>query len=184
MTLYHVYDAAFPPPAPYPGTQVAALYLGGNTPHAATTAQWNAQAGRRYCPIWTGFGEDHPADHARQAAAAAGALGWAPAADPWRLIALDFESEVNAAWITAFAESLTDEGFVTVTYESLSAVAGGDPTCHAWWVPDWNGVPDLPPLPNVGGHQYTANVPWMGTAVDLSVFDQDLYDRCGRGLRH
>lgn len=181
--LYNVYDAAYPPSSPYPNTQIAALYIGGNTPHVATAAEWNAQTNRRYCPIWTGYGEANPADHARQAAAAAEALGWARNADPWRIIALDFEDEINAAWITEFAESLTDEGFETLVYESLSAVAGGDPTCHAWWVPDWNGQPTLPPLPNVGGHQYQANVPYLGTTVDLSVFDQDLYDRCGFGLR-
>jgi hypothetical protein len=183
MALRLMYDAAYPPTAPYLNAAAAAGYLGGNTPHAWTRGEWNDQAGMRYCPIWTGYLEDDPAQHANDAVTTAEALGWKAFTLPRRIIALDFEGEIDPAWVNTYADVVEHLGFDTVPYLSISAWQGGDPTRFSWWLPDWNGVPDLPAYPDVIGHQYVPDVPWLNTKVDLSVIDEKFWARLGRGAR-
>lgn len=187
MTLYRGFDAAFPPSKRYPSCQWAGGYIGGNTPNVWTLDEWNRFTGPnfRVCPIWTGYHQNDPGDHAKAAVKAALALGWRAHATPLRLIALDFEGEVDAEWITAFAAQLRNDGFDTCPYASLSAISGGDPPELGYWLPDWNGFPVIPSQPpHVIAHQFEGDVPFMGTSVDVSVGDDTFWNGLGRGVRH
>ena len=98
-----MFDAADPPSSPYPGCQAVAGYIGGNTPHVWTAAEWQRFGHLRQFPIWTGYAEANPAHHGQQAVAAMRARGWAAGRPDRRAVIVDEETEVNAAWIDAFA---------------------------------------------------------------------------------
>lgn len=184
MTLVRMFDASRPPGKPVPGCAAVAGYLGGNTPHAWTPDEWRRFSALRQLPIWVGAGEFSPAQHAVTAAAKARELGWLPFHGPkWRAIVLDMEAEADEAWVAMFGRQLQREGFLCWPYMSLS-VLGSNPAGYSVWLPTWNGVPTVPPYPNVIAAQYQPNVPFDGTSVDLSVVDVAALDSFGRGPRH
>lgn len=171
--LWRVYDASLPPSSPYPNCQGVAGYIGGNTPHVWSAAEWNAASdnGRlAMLPIWVGFGETDPVGHAHQAAAAAVKLGWKDHHQPaWRAISLDVENVSEQAWIRAFGDALRGLGFLCAPYMSAS-VLPSDPPGYTVWMALWDGVADIPPVHDVIGHQFAHDLPWRGTVVDISVF--------------
>lgn len=183
MTLVRGFDAAYPPDSAYPGCAVAAGYIGGNTPHFWTLAEWRRFEHLYQLPIWTGYLEDDPAGHARDAAATASGLGWIPRdGNTWRAIALDMEGQSSEAWIAAFGSNLRDYGYLCWPYLALSALSS-DPAGYDVWLPDWTGVPEIPPYRNVIACQYEGNVAFGGTQVDLSVWDAAWLAHMGTGPR-
>jgi hypothetical protein len=182
MSLVLGVDASTPPAGPYPGSKIMALYFGGNTPHVATRDEWDRFAGLRQLGIWTGYLEDDPGVHARQAAAAAHALGFSAHAVHLRYIALDFETEIDPAWVTRFAEVLRPLGYGTLPYGSLSTITA-DPACEGIWAADWDGTRTLPDEASVVAKQFAANVAWGGSQVDLSVFEDWILKHLGYGPR-
>ena len=182
MSLYQMFDAAYPPSSPYPGCQAVAGYIGGNTPHVWTTDQWKRFSHLRQFPIWTGYSEANPTHHGQQAVAAMRKLGWAARLPNRRAVIVDEETEVNAAWINAFAAVLWAAGYQTFIYGSLATVLDNPPE-EGYLIADWNDVPTVPPYAHVIGHQYKPNVPWDGTTVDLSVISEEMFVHGGRGPR-
>jgi hypothetical protein len=184
--LVRMFDASTPPSHPYPGCEAVAGYIGGNTPHAWTRDEWNrASDGGRLAqlPIWVGFGEADPAEHAEQAANAAIALGWAAHHTPaWRAIVADVEAVKEAAWLAAFGKRLQVRGFLCWPYNSAIALPA-DPPGFQVWLADWNGVDDVPAIHDVIGHQYEPDVPFNGTSVDLSAFMSTELASFGHGPR-
>jgi hypothetical protein len=185
--LYRVYDASRPPDRPYPNCEGVAGYIGGNTPHVWTAEEWNRASdnGRlAMLPIWVGFGEADPAGHAHQAAIAAVRLGWAARHSPrWRAIVLDVENVSEQPWIIAFGDTLRSLGFLCWPYMSASALPS-DPAGYTVWLALWDGKADIPANHDVIGHQFAHDLPWRGTAVDLSVFTAEIMLRSfGRGPR-
>jgi hypothetical protein len=184
VSLLHGFDAAYPPVKPYPNTQVAAGYIGGNTPHVWTLAEWLRFKDLLQLPIWTGFHEDDPVGHAKQACAAAHAHGWAPHAVARRVIALDQEV-FNWTWATAFAVECEKLGYAVMPYASLSTLLGKVPAGFLGiWTADWDNVQKLPTNIPVLGAQYHGPVSWSGTQVDLDVFSSALAGHLGHGPRH
>lgn len=183
MTLFRMFDAAYPPATAYPGCQAVAGYIGGNTPHVWTQAEWLRFSSLRQLPVWVGYLEDDPVQHARSAAAAAQALGWRPfRPGTWRAIVADMEAQMDEPWLLAFGTELQSLGFLCWPYMSLSALPSVPPG-YTVWLADWNGVPAIPPVHDVIAHQYQPNVAWDGTAVDLSVVDASVLDSFGEGAR-
>jgi hypothetical protein len=183
-----MFDAAFPPSKAYPGTRAVAGYIGGNTPHVWTADEWNkASDGGNLAqlPIWVGYQENDPVQHAQDAAAKAVALGWtAHHPSEWRAIVLDVEAEpIGETWLQAFGEELQDQGFLCWPYMSAS-VLGQDPPGYSIWLPTFNGVQQIPAIHNVVAAQYQPNVQFDGTQVDLSVVDPAVLAAFGSGLRH
>jgi hypothetical protein len=170
-TLVRMFDAAFPPPSPYPGCGAVAGYIGGNTPHVWSATEWNhaSDGGRLHqLPIWVGFGETDPVGHAKKAAAAAASLGWAAHHSPaWRAIVADVENVAETAWLEAFGTQLRAEGFLCWPYMSAS-VLSSDPPGYSVWLAKWDGADNVPPLHNVIAHQYAHDLSYQGTRVDLS----------------
>lgn len=182
--LFRGFDAAVPPPEPYPGCQAALGYLGpaGRTPHVWTLEEWLRFAMLRQAGIWLYDPAADASAAGRAAAAAAKALGWFPFAKVRRLIWLDMEMTEDRPWIAAWAAAVWDAGFVAGDYRSLSSVVpGGDPVLDKW-VADWDSIPEIE-WPQVKGHQYKAQVPFGGTFVDLNVFSGSILASFGHGPR-
>jgi hypothetical protein len=185
-----MFDGAFPPSVPYPGCQSVGGYLGpaGATPHVWSLAEWHAASGNgklRQLGIWLAVISHDPAQSGAQASAAAHALGWAAGktgADR-RAICLDLEMTVDQAWVEAFAAAVNKAGYTTIPYGSQSFVVS-DPACAGYWVANWDDIASEPAVPHVIGHQYVANLPYLGGQVDLSVIDDSMWNRLGRGNRH
>jgi hypothetical protein len=186
QTLVRMFDASLLPGKPYPGCQAMAAYIGGNTPHVSTAPQWNAASdgGRLYqLPIWVGFGEADPVQHAQDAARAAISLGWVPHHAPaWRAIVADVEAVSEQAWLSAFGAELRRQGFLCWPYMSAVALPS-DPPGYTVWLAEWNGVDNVPAIHDVIGHQYAPDVPYLGTAVDLSAFLPSALGSFGIGPR-
>jgi hypothetical protein len=183
MTLTLGFDASSPPAAAYPNAGAVLGYIGGNTPHVWTVAEWLRFQHLRQFPIWVGYQESDPAEHAREAVDAMERLGWTPHANTRRAVIVDEETQVDGPWINTFAQGILDGGYVTIVYESL-AVLLDNPHRTGVWVADWNNVPQLPEGFPVIGCQYRANVAWENTQVDLSVLSDAMIIHGGYGPRH
>lgn len=183
--LSHGFDAAFPPAAAYPGCQVVAGYIGGNTPHVWSLAEWLRFSSLRQIPIWVANLNPGAASGTAQgqaAAAAAHALGWKDHAANPRAIVLDMETWINPGFVTSFAQAVHAAGYITWVYGSASTVIH-DPACGGYWAASWDGIETLENMPNVVGHQYKADVSYQGTQVDLSVWAGSAWDHMGYGPR-
>ena len=183
MSLYSMFDASVPPSSAYPGAAAVAGYIGGNTPHVWTPAEWQRFPDLTQFPIWVGYLEADPAGHAADAAAAMERLGWTPNAASRRACILDFETEIDAAWVDAFAAGILSAGYVTIVYGSESTIID-NPGRSGRWIALYNGAANIPNDPAAVGHQYRANVPWGNTQVDLSVITDDMLVHGGIGPRH
>jgi hypothetical protein len=185
-----MYDAAFPPAAPYPGCGAVAGYIGGNTPHVWTLNEWNlASSGGQLpqLPIWVGYEETDPVGHAKEAAAAATGLGWAPFHGPkdgstWRAIVADVEDVAETAWLTAFGTALRAEGYLCWPYMSAD-VLSSDPPGYQVWLARWDGQASVPAIHNVVAHQFAHDLPWRSTTVDVSAVLPGALAHFGHGIR-
>ena len=182
MGLYRMFDAAYPPASAPPGCQAVAGYIGGNTPHPWGVDEWLRFAGLVQFPIWVGYLDADPVADGQAAVAAMHELGWAAGRPNRRAVILDEETQVDAAWVDAFAAVVWNAGYQTFMYGSLATILR-DPPKEGYLVADWTGVPALPPYANVVGCQYLANVPWEGTAIDLSVITDTMLAHGGVGAR-
>lgn len=183
-----MFDASQPPGKPYPNCEGVAGYIGGNTPHVWTADEWNHASGSgvlRMLPIYVGAGitDQDPLTLAVDAAKKAVDLGWRAY---WhRYVALDMETDTHdRQWVTTFAAKLNKLGFLTIEYRSLSSViTDPTPSLIANWIADWGVNPNMLSAPDTQAFQYTDNVAFDGTAVDLSVVTDLCYNNMGRGLR-
>lgn len=188
MTDFEIFDAANPPAkAPY-RVQGAAGYIGraGRTPHVWTPPQWRVFAHLRQFPIYVPDLTLAPAVAAGEAVSEALRLGWARMPEPQtRAILFDWETAEGAAdrafWARC-AQLVTQDGFCPVAYGSMSTIL--ELAASDVWAADWDGKQDIPPGQTIHGHQDQANISFAGTKIDLSVFDQWLFDRGGIGPRH
>jgi hypothetical protein len=180
-----VFDAAYPPATPPPSAKGVMGYIGGHrATHVWTPQQWQPFAHLRQFPIWVLDFSADPAAQGRQAVAAAVKLGWAahwPFLD-MRAIVVDLETGVDPAKYAAIAAEISVGGFIPVAYGSLSTVTGNNASNLI--VANWDDVPRIPAGQDMNGIQYQAEVPFGGTQVDYSLFDDWLMNRGGLGARH
>jgi hypothetical protein len=183
-SLSLAFDASVPPSQPYPGARGVMGYVGGNTPHVWSVAEWRRFEHLYQWPIWVGAGEANPQIHGHQAVDAVTSLGWTPRLpfDRRRAILLDYETQVDAAWIDAFAHVIWAGGFETMVYGSQSTVVDNPPK-EGRWIALYNGDENIPPDSYALAHQFRANVPFDGTQVDLSVVTAAMVAHAGQGPR-
>jgi hypothetical protein len=183
MGLFRAFDGSVPPAAAPAGVQAVLGYLGGPTPHIWTEAEWLRFSHLRQAGIWIvdfskgGWGQGD------MAASAAKALDWAAHARRRRVIWLDAETTVQLDVMANACEGVAESGYMPGIYGSQSTVVAYERLGHPLWVANWNGMPAVPPLPDVAGHQYAANLAWDGTEIDLDVFDGSMWDHFGDGPR-
>lgn len=184
--LIRSFDASSPPSRPVPGCGAVLGYIGGRTPHVWTAAEWNAASsgGQLYqAPIWVADLGQSPAGSARDAAAVATARGWTPHHEPvWRAIIADMEAQLDEPWLAAFGNQLQAEGFLCFPYMSQVALPS-DPPGYTVWLATFDELAEVPPIHDVIANQYKPNVPFDGTAVDLSVWSPAAMASFGRGPR-
>jgi hypothetical protein len=135
-----MYDAAFPPPDPH--LDVCAGYIGGDTPHVWTDAEWNSQSARWRLPIFT---RSNPTDANQAASDAASAIAWARAhgQPAGTAIALDYETAKDAAYLTAFDADVVAAGWTVLVYGSLSTVFQNPRPSAGYWTASWTGAAHL-----------------------------------------
>lgn len=186
--LVHAFDAAFPPQKAPAGHKAVFGYIGGNTPHVWTLAEWLRFQHLYQFPIWTGYHESHPVQMAKDAVSAALSLGWLRHPRHPRVIFNDFETEIDPEWSNAFADQVKSEGFITATYGSLSFVLKNKRHNGYFWTAEFNGLAELPDSISPGSvviaDQYLGNVTWENTEIDLNVVDEKFLRHAGTGPRH
>jgi hypothetical protein len=168
MTDLSGFDAAYPP-TNAPADQVAFGYLGGNTPHPWTRAEWAAQKARYRVGIWTRSNPTGAAQGTAEGNAAVAAwrgLG-APAGT---LIALDLETAVNAAYVNAFDAATTAAGFKVAAYGSKSTLPRNPKPSGGYWIADVTNKPHLYPGATITQYEFESG--WdddeiSGTLVGL-----------------
>jgi hypothetical protein len=138
--MRRMFDAAFPPASP-PDWEVVAGYIGGNTPHVWTEAEWARQRARWQLPIFTRSHDGDPAADARQA------VSWLTAHHVPKgvVVALDYEKRVDASYLRAFDSAVGRAGWRVMLYGSLSTVLDNPRPSGGYWVAHWTGVAHLEP---------------------------------------
>lgn len=167
--MRRMYDSAWPPKTP-PAWEVAAGYLGGDTPHVWTAAEWAAQPARWRLPIWTRSNPGSAAEGAVEGAAAVlrvRQLGM-PAGCA---IALDYETAVDDQYLSTFDAAVLAAGYRTLLYGSLSTVEGNRQPSGGYWIAHYTGTPHLEP--GSVATQY-ADYTRLGTDYDASLVDDSL----------
>jgi hypothetical protein len=137
------FDSAYPPSNP-PPDQVVFGYLGGDTPHVWTPAEWAAQKARYRVGIWTRsnpVGAAQGKSEGEAAVAAWRALG-APAGT---LLVLDYETAINSAYLTAFDDAAVAGGCKVAVYGSTSTVYRNPKPSGGYFPADITNTPHLVP---------------------------------------
>jgi len=156
-----MWDAAFPPTNP-PKWEVAAGYIGGNTPHVWTDQEWVRQSARWRLPIFT---RDRGGDPLIDAHAS---ISWLVRHEVPRgaTLALDYETRVDAAYLAAFDRAVTDAGWRVMVYGSRDAVLRNPKPSGGYWVAEWTGSPHL--------YLGSAATQWSGSGPFGGAYDPNL----------
>ena len=160
-----MFDAAYPPgeASEVADYQVCAGYIGGDTPHVWTRAEWERFSHMHKLPIFTRSdpGSANAAGDAFAALRQLHAIG-ASAGIPF---ALDFETQVNAGYVDAFYDVVRSAGFRLWVYGSASTVFG-NPACNGYWVADYAGRgPFMYEHDDVRATQYEEGIGWDSSLV-------------------
>jgi hypothetical protein len=172
-----MYDAAYPPPAP-PPWEVVAGYLGGDTPHSWSKAEWDSQPARYRLPIWVRSNPDgyDGAAEARTACTRAAAIGQ-PAGTT---IGLDLETAIAPAYVSAFNSQAHALGYAVEEYGSSASIFKNPGTTAGIWDADWNAPGDPHLDANATATQYANGTqldqPWDASLIDDSVSLWDMQE--------
>jgi hypothetical protein len=180
--MFRSIDAASPPSSAPPNVSAVLGYLGpvNRTPHVWTLQEWQRFGHLRQCGIWVPDLNANPRQQAVAAANAAISLGWKAHASNRRYIVRDMETAIDKAWCGAFDSMLYNLGFGPVDYGS-AGVTRNNPPGDGYWIADWNDLPSG--VSGALGHQYINDIPWLGTQVDYSVWDDAALVHFGFGSR-
>lgn len=185
MSLHRCFDAAYPPSVAPDGFEAVLGYLGGGRAlNVWTVPQWLVFHQLRQFPCWVPPIGSDPKAEAASAVAAAVELGWAadmPLGET-RVIIGDLETEHDAAWWKAFSDGVMSGGFLAVAYGSISTIGGN--LASDVWVADFDNVAQLVPGQTVHAKQDQADVWLNNSSIDISVIDEWMFARGGRGARH
>lgn len=162
-------DSAWPPPT-YPQVDGWGFYLGGNTPHPWTDREVAAIPTRCKLPIWT-RSNPQGTSQAQADADLAGQRAMALGQPAGTLIALDFESAVNGAYVSAFDAQLHTYGYSEILYGGASTLFLNPRPSGGYWAADWTRTPHL--VHGSVATQYISDQQ-LGRPYDLSVALPDL----------
>jgi hypothetical protein len=138
MALRRMFDAAFPPTSP-PKWEVVAGYIGGNTPHVWSDAEWARQTARWRLPI---FVRSHDGDPLADAHAS---IVWLVNHEVPRgtTLALDYETRVDATYLAAFDRAVMDAGWRVMVYGTRRTVLQNPKPSGGYWDAEWTNIPHL-----------------------------------------
>jgi len=148
------YDAAWPP-APPPKTDGVCGYIGGDTPHVWTAADWRSQTARYRLPIFVRSNPPGPGASADVVTAVRQlqAIG----APKGMLVAWDMETAADSAYIASVFRDLSSFGYRLIVYGSEST--------------DWTGTAHF-----ARGDQMTQYVDFGGYDEDLAQSSLPFWD--------
>src|SRR6266496_3504196 len=144
MALRKMFDSAFPPASP-PQVDAVAGYVGGGTPHIWSDAEWAAsmqKSGARYkLPIFVRV----PPTPRDPRAEARFCLDWAARHQQPKgtLIALDYETAVDATYLGAFDDVIVAGGYKCIVYGTRRTVLQNPRPSGGYWTATWNNIPHL-----------------------------------------
>jgi hypothetical protein len=181
--MFYSTDGEYPTPR-YPHTKAMLGYLGGDqAAHTWSDEDWaEIPADMLAMGIWVADFNKSPVDQATDAVTRARSLRFAANARSLRGILGDFETVTEPVWIAAWGVRIRTLGFMPLGYESES-VYHANPKLDGVVVADFDNIPTIPNLPEVVAHQFKANVPWGGHAVDLTVWDDGMAQHFGHDKR-
>jgi hypothetical protein len=158
-----MFDASTPPKVAPAGYSVAAGYIGGDTPHVWTAAEWARFSKLHKLPIFTRSNPGQ-ANGVNDGFAALRQL-YNIGAPRGIAVAIDLEEAVNAAYVNAFAAVMHYAGNYTWCYGSASTVFR-NPACNGYWAADYldSREPYMYNHPDIRATQYTD-----GTEYDSSL---------------
>jgi hypothetical protein len=134
---YSMYDSAYPPTNP-PTTDAVGFYIGGDTPHIWSDQEIAAQKARFRLPIYVC---DNPGQR-NATLDAQSAVSWLRSrnAPLGCVVALDYETAVNGAYVLAFDKVVTAAGYRTLLYGTKSTVVQNPKPSGGYWFADWTGT--------------------------------------------
>lgn len=162
MTNLIFIDAATPPsPTTLPMTDGICFYAGGDTPHVWTEAEVTRFKVRYRLPVWV---RSNPESHSASADAKAflHQLTSVYKVPKHKLVALDSETDVDAAWVKEFVGLINAGGYLVIDYGSRSSVFGNHNPDGYYWAADWTG------------HKHLANGSQMTQYVNFSGYDESI----------
>lgn len=164
-----MWDASTPPAVPPAGFDAAAGYLGGDTPHIWTVAEWQRLDRLAKLPVWVrSVPGRHPVAQAHADAFAALQRLYEITAPRGITVALDLEEAIDATYVQSFGNVMHWAGFYVWPYGSLDFIFR-NPPLDGYWVADFTGQPHFAAGANVRATQWAENVPAAGGTIDRSV---------------
>jgi hypothetical protein len=164
-----MFDASQPPASAPPGYRAVAGYIGGDTPHVWTEAEWRRFGTLHKLPIWV-RSDPESVD------AEADAFGALERLYELRVprgitVVMDLETAVDTGYVHKFHSVMRWAGFYAWVYGSASTVFK-NPAADGYWVADWAGIgPFMYRHHMVKATQYT-----NGTQYDSSLVKHWQYD--------
>jgi len=155
-----MFDAAYPPMLS-PDTDVAAGYIGGNTPHVWTTTEWDRQSCLWRLPIYTRSHDGDPVIDSESA------VEWLQSHSVPKgcCLALDFETRIDQNYLALFDQHASVYGYPVIVYGSKSSLFSNPKPSGGYWVADYTGKPHL--YPNTVITQW-ANAEIVGHPWDMN----------------
>ncbi len=166
-----MYDAAYPPADP-PAWPAVAGYIGGDTPHVWTDAEWSAQPAQYRLPIFVHTGAD---DEGAGSADGQQIVAWLKAHDvpAGSSVAIDTETANYSAYLQAMDATVSAAGYKLVNYGSLDYILKNPLTSGGRWTADWTGVQHVDDVAGVVATQW-ADATQLGTSYDASLCEDDM----------
>ncbi len=166
-----MYDAAYPPADP-PNWPAVAGYIGGDTPHVWTDAEWAAQPAQYRLPIFVHTGAD---DAAAGTADGKQMVTWLQAhmVPAGSSVVIDTETASYTAYLNAMDATITSAGYRLVNYGSLDDILKNPLTSGGRWTADWTGVQHVDDVAGVVATQW-ADATQLGTGYDASLCEDDM----------
>jgi hypothetical protein len=136
---YLMVDEAFPPQEH--DADICLVYSGGDTPHAWSKTETDAQSATYRLPTWV---RSNPTQ-VNVAGDIGGFLNWLKAvgAPKGSTVCLDLETAVDTAYVNAFNIGLTDAGYPVMKYGSRGFIFGNPKTSGGTFVADPTGQPHM-----------------------------------------
>lgn len=147
-----MFDASTPPASAPQGYRAVAGYIGGDTPHVWTDAEWRRFGKLRKLPIWV---RSNPTQVDAEADSFAALERLFELKIPrGTTVALDLETAVDADYVRMFHRVMRWAGFYVWVYGSASTVFR-NPEADGYWVADYAGKgPFMYPHKMVKATQY------------------------------
>jgi hypothetical protein len=169
-----MWDGSTPVPVLPKWLKVVAGYIGGDTPHVWTYAEWKACGDRKRLPIWVND-KSTPQDGRVD--------GWAIVQRCYALriakgspVVVDMETSVDPIYLLNAQAILHWAGYKVWVYGSNGTVQK-NPACDGYFVATLDGVPSMVAGPSVRATQYvdrgrfdTSLVKWSNYVRDLKTW--------------